>query len=190
LAELQVMFNELRFTSLRHLLLSTNVALHLYVGDVEWASQSLSSMWDECRDKGLHRFPLLRAMVLGMEGDCAWADRRAPVRRRRQRIFDICAKLASEPIAWAPAAASSLRARAFELDGDFRQERVQLQEAARGYRACGMMLSAALAERRFSIAAREEGGDAESRACAETEPLAGFAIARPDRWSRIMHSIY
>ncbi len=190
LADLQLMVHQLPYTSLGHLLLSTNVAHHLYIGDPAFAKRRLDVMWSQCRSNGLHRFPLLRSTVLGMQGDCAYADQRTPHRKRSQQLLVFARKLAAEPIAWAPAAAASLRARAYELVGDEREERVQLRFAARAYRARGMLLPAALVEQRLATLLPDRDEEQQRLSRSATAVLEACAIARPERWREIMHSIY
>jgi serine/threonine protein kinase len=189
-ADLHALGQRLPFTSLRHLMLSTSVALLLYAGDAQRAARVLETTWKECRSSGLHRFPLLRATVLGMQADCVFTDQHQPARRRRRRLLELANELGEEPIAWANAAASSLRARACELVDDYKQERLHLTAAARDFRSCGLSLPAALSEQRLAANLDQTAAREERLPPAAGDPLHGSMIADPERWRRIMHSIY
>ena len=178
------------FLALDHLIMSLVVATHLYLGDVERAKSELATRWRVCTDMGMDRLPLVRATVLGMEGDCIAADAGVKPAQRAEELRRLARRAAAQKVLWAKGLSHELLGRASALEEDDTRASEELRRASDSFEAAGLDAAAA--------AARYASSKLPDKAPSSTDDpeedieslLRGSGVANPDAWTRIAHTLY
>ncbi len=188
LDRMRALLERFPLVSLAHLVLSANVATHLYAGRVLDAQALLAKHWEDCRKVALHRFPLVRLTYLGMRANCLRADDNLASRARVQELRKLARAAGSESVAWGKALAHQIEGFALIFNGDGTSAARAFERAGEGFLASGLHLDAAIARYEQSqyappLKARELGLDAQ-------RTMVEQGIVKPERWAAMIHSVY
>jgi hypothetical protein len=179
------------FLALDHLIMSLVVATHLYLGDVERAKAELATRWRVCTEMGMDRLPLVRATVLGMEGDCAAADTSVKPELRAAQLRRLARRAAAEKVLWAKGLSYELLGRACALEEDDTRASEELRSASDSFEGAGLHAAAAAA--RYVSSKLPDKAPMSSADDTDEDVgslLRGFGVVNLDAWTRIAHTLY
>lgn len=171
------------FAAADHLIMSLVVATCLYAGDLVKARAELDTRWTACKKMAMHRLPLVRLTVIGMQADCVRLDSSLSSSARATSLRLLARAAGAVKIAWSAALQRELLGLAHLLEGNQSKATSALTRAAKEFDQCGLGICAYFAA--ASVRQLRSGGD-----LGEDLPGPILQIRNPSRWACIVHSLY
>ena len=176
------------FMALDHLIMSATVATYLYMGDARRAQAEFDQRSAACATAGMNRLPLVRLTMIGMRADCAMGSDLPPL-ELAQRLRSLANAADKEKVVWASALSSRLRGSGLACEGRTALAGRELNVAAGAFDSAGLHVAATVARMRARAVADGDLPASDGADRPETI-LRAWGVACPERWARIVHTLY